>query len=110
VTERDPIVLAKEVASLDLISGGRFLFGVGPADDMVSFSAFELFYGEKTIRSSYYGSANIRRDFPRLLDLWRAGRLDLEGMVTKRITLDEVNDAFAAMQAGDVIRQVITFD
>jgi S-(hydroxymethyl)glutathione dehydrogenase/alcohol dehydrogenase len=90
--------------------GTTVIVGVGPADDMVSFSAFELFYGEKTIRSSYYGSANIRRDFPRLLDLWRAGRLNLEGMVTKRIALEDVNDAFVAMQAGDVIRQVITFD
>jgi S-(hydroxymethyl)glutathione dehydrogenase/alcohol dehydrogenase len=90
--------------------GTTVVVGVGPADDMVSFSAFELFYGEKTIRSSYYGSANIRRDFPRLLDLWRAGQLDLEGMITKRIGLEDVNDAFVAMQAGDVIRQVITFD
>ncbi|HVT20906.1 MAG TPA: Zn-dependent alcohol dehydrogenase [Mycobacteriales bacterium] len=90
--------------------GTTVIVGVGPADDMVSFSAFELFYGEKTIRSSYYGSANIRRDFPRLLDLWRSGQLDLEGMITKRITLDDVNDAFVAMQAGDVIRQVITFE
>jgi S-(hydroxymethyl)glutathione dehydrogenase / alcohol dehydrogenase len=84
--------------------------GVGRAEDMVQFSAFELFYNEKTLRGSYYGTANIRRDFPRLLGLWRAGRLDLEGMITRRLTLDDINDAFTAMQAGEVIRQVITFD
>jgi S-(hydroxymethyl)glutathione dehydrogenase/alcohol dehydrogenase len=89
--------------------GSTIVVGVGKADDMVPFSAFELFYGEKNLRGTYYGTANIRRDFPKLLGLWRAGKLDLEGMITKRIGLDDVNDAFAAMQAGDVIRQVITF-
>jgi S-(hydroxymethyl)glutathione dehydrogenase/alcohol dehydrogenase len=90
--------------------GTTVVVGVGRAEDMVSFSAFELFYNEKTLRGTYYGSANIRRDFPRLLDLWRAGQLDLEGMITRRLTIDQINDAFAAMQAGEVIRQVITFD
>jgi S-(hydroxymethyl)glutathione dehydrogenase/alcohol dehydrogenase len=90
--------------------GTTVVVGVGRAEDMVSFSAFELFYNEKNLRGSYYGSANIRRDFPRLLDLWRSGQLDLEGMITRRLKLDDINDAFVAMQSGDVIRQVITFD
>jgi S-(hydroxymethyl)glutathione dehydrogenase/alcohol dehydrogenase len=90
--------------------GMTVVVGVGRAEDMVSFSAFELFYNEKTLRGTYYGSANIRRDFPRLLNLWRAGRLDLEGMITRRLKIEDINDAFAAMQSGDVIRQVITFD
>jgi Zn-dependent alcohol dehydrogenase len=42
--------------------------------------------------------------------LWRSGRLDLEGMITRRLALEDVNDAFGALAAGDVIRQVITFD
>jgi S-(hydroxymethyl)glutathione dehydrogenase/alcohol dehydrogenase len=90
--------------------GTTVVVGVGKADDMVSFSAFELFYGEKNLRGTYYGTANIRRDFPRMLKLWRAGKLDLEGMITRRLSLEDVNDAFKAMQAGEVIRQVITFD
>jgi len=44
-----------------------------------------------------------------LLDLWRAGQLDLEGMITRRLSIDQINDAFDAMQSGEVIRQVITF-
>jgi S-(hydroxymethyl)glutathione dehydrogenase/alcohol dehydrogenase len=90
--------------------GTTVVVGVGRAEDMVSLSAFDLFYNEKNLKGSYYGSANIRRDFPRLLDLWRAGRLDLEGMITRRLALDDVNDAFGAMSSGEVIRQVITFD
>ena len=80
------------------------------ADDMVELSAFDLFYAEKNLRGTYYGSANIRRDFPRLVALWRSGQLDLEGMITHRLALDDVNDAFGRMQAGEAIRQVITFD
>lgn len=90
--------------------GTAVVVGVGRAEDMVELSAFDLFYSEKTLRGTYYGSANIRRDFPRLLALWRAGRLDLEGMITRRLTLEDVNDAFAALSSGEVIRQVITFD
>jgi S-(hydroxymethyl)glutathione dehydrogenase/alcohol dehydrogenase len=78
-------------------------------EDMVSFSAFELFFSEKKLLGSYYGSGDVRRDFDRLLGLWRAGRLDLEGMITQRLTLDDLNDAFAALKSGEVIRQVINF-
>jgi S-(hydroxymethyl)glutathione dehydrogenase/alcohol dehydrogenase len=46
---------------------------------------------------------------PMLCRLWKAGKLDLEGMITRRIQLDEVNDAFRAMQEGEVIRSVIDF-
>ena len=90
--------------------GTTVVVGVGRAEDMVSFSAFDLFYNEKNLRGTYYGSANIRRDFPRLLDLWRVGRLDLDGMITRRLKIEDVNDAFGALSAGEVIRQVITFE
>jgi S-(hydroxymethyl)glutathione dehydrogenase/alcohol dehydrogenase len=90
--------------------GTTVVVGVGRADDMVEFSAFDLFYNEKNLRGTYYGSANVRRDFPRLLGLWRSGQLDLDGMITRRLALEDINDAFAALSSGEVIRQVITFD
>ena len=49
----------------------------------------------------------MRRDFSRLLRLWRAGRLDLEGMISQRVGLKDVNQAFDDMQSGKVIRTVI---
>ena len=98
-------------ASYDAIrrGGTACIVGVGKLDEMVSFSAFELFFSEKTLVGSYYGSADVRVDFHKMLDHWKAGRLDLEGMISRRIKLDEINDAFAAMQRGEVIRQVISF-
>ncbi len=98
-------------ASYDAVrrGGTACIIGVGKMDKFVQFSAFELFYSEKTLVGSYYGSADVRSDFHRLLDLWKAGRLDLDGMITRRIKLDEINDAFDAMKRGEVIRQVISF-
>jgi S-(hydroxymethyl)glutathione dehydrogenase / alcohol dehydrogenase len=76
---------------------------------MVQLSALELFATEKRLLGTIYGSADVRRDYDRLIRLWRTGRLDLEGMITRRIGLDDINDALDAMIAGEVIRQVINF-
>jgi S-(hydroxymethyl)glutathione dehydrogenase/alcohol dehydrogenase len=89
--------------------GTAVVVGVGRMDQKIEFTAFELFYAEKTLKGSMYGSANVRNDFPKLLRLWKAGKLDLEGMISRRIKIDEVNDAFRAMQAGEVIRSVIDY-
>ncbi len=89
--------------------GTACIVGVGKLDEFVTFSAFELFFSEKILVGSYYGSADVRTDFHKLLGFWKDGQLDLDGMITRRIKLDEINDAFAAMQRGEVIRQVISF-
>ena len=89
--------------------GTAVVVGVGRLDQQVQFSAFELFYAEKNLKGSMYGSANVWVDFPRLLRLWKVGKLDLEGMISRRMPLEEVNEAFRAMQAGEVIRSVIEF-
>ena len=89
--------------------GTAVVVGVGRLDQQISFSAFEFFYGDKTLKGSMYGSANVRVDFPRFLRLWKAGKLDLEGMITRRMPLEQVNEAFRAMQAGEVVRSVLTF-
>jgi len=89
--------------------GTAVVVGVGRLDQPVEFNAFELFYNDKSLKGSMYGGANVRVDFHRLLRLWKAGKLDLEGMITRRIQVEEVNEAFRAMQAGEVIRSVIDF-
>ena len=64
---------------------------------------------EKTIKGSYYGSVNPPRDFPMLLDLYMAGKLKLDEMVSHQWTLDQINQAFAQMLTGDVARGLIVF-
>jgi S-(hydroxymethyl)glutathione dehydrogenase / alcohol dehydrogenase len=66
-----------------------------------------MVYDEKKILGCLYGSAQVRRDFSRLIGLVETGRLDIGAMVSRRIKLDEVNDAFRAIEAGEVIRSVI---
>jgi S-(hydroxymethyl)glutathione dehydrogenase/alcohol dehydrogenase len=87
--------------------GTAIVVGAGRADDTVEFSAFELFFSEKVLLGSLYGSADVRVDFSRLIRLWRAGRLDLEGMISNKIGLEDINQAFADLQRGDVIRTVV---
>jgi len=84
--------------------------GMPSAGTTVEFDAFQLFSTEKRLLGCYYGSGQVRTDFPRLVALAEAGRLDLAGAVTRRIALDQVNDAFTAMAGGDVIRSVILPD
>ena len=89
--------------------GDVIIVGVGRQDQMVEFNAFELFFNEKAIRGSVYGSADVRSEFHRLLRLWKAGRLDLEGLISKRGGLDDINDAIDLLRKGDAIRTVIEF-
>lgn len=87
--------------------GTAVVVGAGRADQTIELNAFELFFMEKRLIGSLYGSADVRVDFDRLLRLWRAGRLDLEGMISQKVGLSDVNKALADMKNGDVIRTVI---
>jgi S-(hydroxymethyl)glutathione dehydrogenase/alcohol dehydrogenase len=90
--------------------GTIVVVGAGRAEHHVDFSPFELLFEGKRILPSLYGSADPQRDFGRLLALWRAGRLDIEGMVSHRLRLDQLDDALGSLGRGDVIRQVIVHD
>lgn len=83
------------------------LVGMPPADSTVSFNGLELFLDAKQIRVSMMGSSQIRRDFPRYVALAETGRLDIASMISRRVGLDDVNDAIRAMDAGEGIRTVI---
>lgn len=74
-----------------------------------TFPAWDLVLNEKQIRGCVYGSAQVANEFPRLIRLVEAGQLDLGAMVSRVIDLEDVNDAFRAMQAGEVIRSVISY-
>jgi S-(hydroxymethyl)glutathione dehydrogenase/alcohol dehydrogenase len=89
--------------------GTAVLIGSQRPGDTVTFDAFDLYIWEKKLFGCLYGSADVRRDFATVLKLWRAGKLDLEGLVTRRARLDDVSAAFDAMERGDVIRTVIEF-
>jgi S-(hydroxymethyl)glutathione dehydrogenase/alcohol dehydrogenase len=87
--------------------GTVVVVGMPRIEAQVTLPGFPLFFEEKKILGCLYGSAQVRRDFARLIGLVEAGRLDIGAMVSRRIKVDEVNDAFRAMEAGEVIRSVI---
>jgi S-(hydroxymethyl)glutathione dehydrogenase/alcohol dehydrogenase len=63
----------------------------------------------KAIIGSLYGSANVHRDMPRLIDLYMQKRLKIDELISRRIKLDDVNAAFDAMEKGEVARSVIVY-
>ena len=92
--------MARRGGTVTVVGAGRF-------DDPVSIAAMNLMVDAKKIQGCVYGSADPARDFPRMIELVRAGSLDLERLVTRRIKLDEVNAAFDAMRNGEVARSLI---
>ena len=98
-----------ELAARLLRPGGEaILVGMAPPDARVAFNPLDLTTGEKVIRGSWYGSCRPPIDFPILLDLYRAGRLRLDLLVTP-CGLEDVNDALDAIETGRVARSVIVF-
>jgi alcohol dehydrogenase len=64
---------------------------------------------EKTLKGSYQGSCVPSRDIPRFIELFRAGQLPVEKLLTGIIPLEEINAGFDRLHKGEVARQVILF-
>jgi len=90
--------------------GTTVLVGVLPVTETVSISAADLTLGEKNITGSLMGSNRFQYDMPRYIDFYLDGRLRLDEMISSRIPLEEINDAFDLMRKGEAARQVIMFD
>lgn len=89
--------------------GGQVVIvGAGAMDDNVSFNMFELFFDQKQIIGSIYGGGDIVREYNRIIRLWRAGRIDLESMITHRVGIEDINKAFELMKSGESIRTIVT--
>jgi S-(hydroxymethyl)glutathione dehydrogenase / alcohol dehydrogenase len=68
-----------------------------------------LLVGERKIIGSRYGSGNPMVEFPKMVELAMAGKLKVEDLVTKRYGLDEADEAFRALAAGEQARGLIVF-
>jgi S-(hydroxymethyl)glutathione dehydrogenase/alcohol dehydrogenase len=91
------------------IRGTATIVGVLPPDAMIEFPWMAI-RPECRVQTSRMGSNRFRMDIPHYLEFYRQGRLLLDEMVTRRGRLDDINDAFRAMKAGEVARTVLTFD
>jgi len=89
------------------LAGTLVQVGVPDPSMTVELPMIELFGRGGALKSSWYGDCLPTRDFPLLIDLYLSGRLDLDGFVSETITLDQVEEAFARMQRGEVLRSVV---
>jgi Zn-dependent alcohol dehydrogenase len=102
-----PVILQ---AFNSLKRGGKVVVvGVPAFGSELSLPGFAIPLEEKSVIGSLYGSANMRRDMPKLIELYMRGRLKLDELVSRRIKLEDVNDAFTAMEKGEVARSVIVY-
>jgi S-(hydroxymethyl)glutathione dehydrogenase / alcohol dehydrogenase len=92
---------------LDL-GGTATVIGMVPDDQRLEIRAMDLL-SEKRLQGSMMGSNQFRTDIPRLLSMYVDGRLDLDAMVTKTLSLEEVNEGYSLMKRGEVARSVISF-
>jgi S-(hydroxymethyl)glutathione dehydrogenase/alcohol dehydrogenase len=91
--------------------GGQVtVVGVGRADDPVTLNALEIYHFARTIAVSVYGSGDADRDIPWLAEQIILGHLDLEALVSHRIGLDGITDAFRRMEAGVGARSLLVLD
>jgi S-(hydroxymethyl)glutathione dehydrogenase/alcohol dehydrogenase len=89
--------------------GTANIIGMIPVGQTISLMG-AAFLGEKRIQGSLMGSNRFPVDMPRLCDMYMAGKLKLDDMISRRLKLEQVNDAFEEMKRGEIARSVIVFD
>ncbi|PFG97395.1 S-(hydroxymethyl)mycothiol dehydrogenase [Saccharopolyspora erythraea NRRL 2338] len=89
------------------LAGRLVLVGVPTPDMRLELPLLDVFARGGALKSSWYGDCLPTRDFPELVDLYLQGRLPLEKFVTEEIGLDHVEEAFAKMERGEVLRSVV---
>lgn len=89
--------------------GMAVVVGVSPFTAEVSVPVMSLVFEERVLTGSIYGSARPRHDIPMLIDLYRAKKLKLDELLTRSYPFKEINEAYAALERGEVARSVVTF-
>jgi S-(hydroxymethyl)glutathione dehydrogenase/alcohol dehydrogenase len=88
-------------------AGTVTVVGMPAKDDVIELPALRAVFSGKKLVGSKVGGAQILRDFPRYVHLAETGRLDLGSLVSRRITLDEVNEGIDALDRAEGVRTVI---
>ena len=104
-----PATVELAIASLPL-AGTAVLVGMTPLGARASFDVYPFVDESRRILGSNYGFADPAVDFPRYAQWHLDGRLPIDRLVDRRIRLDDLEEAFAAMRRGEYTRQVVTFD
>ena len=104
-------VPALELAYAITARGGTTVTaGLPHPDRRMALAPVTLVAEERTLKGSYIGSAAPLHDVPRLIALFKAGKLPVDALLTHRLKLDEINEGFDRLREGIGVRQVVTFD
>jgi S-(hydroxymethyl)mycothiol dehydrogenase len=103
-----PEVFRQAFLARDL-AGTLVQVGVPDPSMTIDVPMIEFFGRGGALKPSWYGDCLPTRDFPLLVDLYLSGRFPLDRFVTETVALDQVEEAFAKMQAGEVLRSVVVF-
>ena len=93
--------------SLD-VGGEAILVGLLKSGSSLTIDA-DPFVNEQSIKGCYFGSSNLIKDVPNLVDSYLSGDLLLDELISRRIGLEELDDAFADLRAGEGARSVLVF-
>lgn len=91
-------------------AGKLIVLGIAPAGAEVSLPLGPLVFEERQVLGSFYGSGRPRDDIPALARMYRQGRLKLDELLTRRYPLGQINEAYTALDRGEVARSVVVFD
>jgi Zn-dependent alcohol dehydrogenase len=80
-----------------------------PTDNTLAMSPFEFIDRERVLTGGYMGSTNLQIDIPNLVELYKAGKLKLDELITNRYPLAKINEAMDEVLAGKALRNVIIF-
>jgi Zn-dependent alcohol dehydrogenase len=87
--------------------GAAVMIGIPAPDTILSIPALDVPRGERRVIGSLYGSVRPERDFPLLLDLYRASRLPLDELISHRLPLAEIETGMKLLQSGAALRVVV---
>jgi S-(hydroxymethyl)glutathione dehydrogenase/alcohol dehydrogenase len=90
--------------------GTTVLVGLPSFKDVLGLSPFDYIGNEKYLTGCYMGSTSLQVDIPKLVDLYKAGKLKLDELITSRYPLEEINEAIEAVEKGQALRNVIMFN
>jgi S-(hydroxymethyl)glutathione dehydrogenase/alcohol dehydrogenase len=100
--------VAEEGLAMLGVGGGLYLVGVSKPDVDINLNIFGAIGGQKRVVGVNFGSTNAKRDIPMYAQLYLQGRMNLDDLVSKQISLREVNDGYAALKDGSLNRVVVT--
>ena len=129
--DNDPVKKVKEIAGLgvdysfDAVSndktqalafdalapgGHAVAVGISAASIKAQYSPFMMVFTEKTVSGTFYGSVRPNVDFPVLVDHYMNRKLNIDGLISRTYKLQDINEGFKRMMAGEVARGVVVFD